>query len=359
MAGGRGERFWPMSTSEKPKQLLALTGKHSMLEEAVNRLEPLIPPERIMIVTSSSLVPHIQKLMPKFPANNLIGEPEGRNTAPAIALGSAIIRTRNRDAQIVVLTADHIIGDTSIFLQTLKDSLAVAAENDALLTLGIPPTFPCTGFGYLEAGSQLSGLIAEAQAFKTTFLPTLRFVEKPDAATAADYLNAGNYYWNSGMFIWSLATFEKAARKHHPELFHFMAELEPSIGTALFSETLKKTYAELQKISIDYAIMEKADNILMAKAEFSWDDLGSWSSLQKYFQPDQTGNISLGNAVMVDAKANLTVSDSEHLITLIGVENLIVVQHGKALLVCPKERDQDVKKIIDKIKQEPDGGKWL
>lgn len=359
LAGGRGERFWPMSTARRPKQLLALTSGRPMLAEAVRRLQPLIPPERVIIVTNAELTPAIREIMPDFPARNIIGEPEARNTAPAVALGAAIVRARAPSAQMAVLTADHIIGDLPVFRQTLADALALAAARDVLLTIGIPPAAPSTGFGYLEAAPDRLADPALGKGVKTEFYRVARFVEKPDRTKAKRYVQAGNFYWNAGMFIWSLAAFENAARRHHPELAELMDALAPAVDRPGFAAALAQAYPRLQKISIDYALMEKAGNIAMARGKFQWDDVGSWASLEKHFKRDAAGNVSVGRTVVLDAAHNVVMAGEKNLIALIGVENLVVVQHNHATLVCPKGRDQDVKKIVEQLKRRADCRGWL
>lgn len=325
-----------------------------MLAEAVCRLQPLIPPDRVIIVTSAGLTPAIRQIMPDFPPRNIIGEPDARNTAPAVALGAAIVRDRDPAAQIAVLTADHVIGDLPVFRRTLADALDLAALRDLLLTIGIPPAAPSTGFGYLETARQR--LSAPGQ---TEFYKVARFVEKPGRAKAERYVKAGNFYWNAGMFVWSLASFCNAAQRHHPQLTRMMDALAPAIGRRNFAAALSRAYRKMEKISIDYALMEKAGNIAMARGKFRWDDVGSWSALEKHFEPDAAGNIHLGRAAAVDASRNVIVAGKDNLIALVGVRDLVVVQHNNATLVCPKTRDQDVKQIVAQLKRRADCRGWL
>ncbi len=359
LAGGRGERFWPMSTARRPKQLLALTSPQPMLAEAVRRLHPLIPPERVIIVTNAELTPAIRQIMPEFPADNIIGEPEARNTAPAVALGAAIVRARDPAAQIAILTADHIIGDLPVFRRTLADALDLAAAEDLLLTIGIPPAAPSTGFGYLEAARARLVVPGRGRRCQTEFHKVARFVEKPDRATAERYVQAGNFYWNAGMFVWSLESFQNAVRRHHPQLTQLMDALAPAVGRRGFAAALSRAYRRMEKISIDYALMEKAGNIVMARGKFRWDDLGSWSALEKHFKPDAAGNVCVGRTATVDAARNVIVAGKDHLVALIGVDDLVVVQHNHATLVCPKCRDQDVKQIVAQLKRRADSRGWL
>lgn len=343
MAGGKGERFWPASTAKKPKQLLALVGEKTLLAQAVDRLEGLIPPKNIFVITNRELVKEARKAAPMLPAQQIIGEPVGRDTAAAIALGAALIAARDASASFCVLTADHIIGDRPLFQRTLREGLKLAMEQDLLITIGIPPAFPSTGFGYVEAGDVLaanSGIkIHKAK----------RFVEKPDLATAEAYVKSGRYFWNSGMFIWSLASLYKALEKFRPQLLP-MAERVAKTRTAAQLETaMNKEYPKLEKISVDYALMEKARNVAMIRGTFPWDDVGSWPALENHIAKDAAGNTAVGTCESLDASGNIVLS-RDRLTALIGVKDLIVVQAEGVTLVCPKARAQDIKKLVEQLR---------
>lgn len=342
MAGGRGERFWPMSTSRRPKQLLKLVGDKPLITAAVERLDGLIPAQRILVITNDELIKATSEALPSFPEENIIGEPFGRDTAAAVALGAVLVKARNPKSAFCVLTADHLIGDIEVFQQTLKQAFAIALSSDVLLTIGIKPCFASTGFGYIETADSFK------HEGRVDFFKVKRFVEKPDAATAEQYLEASIFFWNSGMFIWSVDSLQRALSRHMPVLVRLMERLEPVIGTNRFQNTLKSEYEKLEKISIDYALMEKADNIVMAKGVFAWDDIGSWSALENHFQKDAQGNIVIGKGETLDSSGNIIVSE-QGLVTLIGVNDLIVVKSGDSILVCPKDRAQDVKKMVKQI----------
>lgn len=344
MAGGRGERFWPLSTSRRPKQFLKLFGGKPLLAMAAGYVDRLIPPERIFVVTSADLVAATREALPGLPEGNVIGEPVGRDTAAACALGSALVAARDPDASFVVLTADHVIGRHDVFRQTVADGLALALREDVLITIGIPPTAPSTGFGYVEAGE------AHAAGTQTGFLKARRFVEKPDEATAREYVASGRYFWNSGMFMWSVKAFQAALAAHQPQLKAMADRLRPVVDTPAFSAALAAEYRALGRISVDYAVMEKATNILMARAAFAWDDVGSWPAIANHFEPDGAGNVVVGDGELLDCGGNIVVSQ-DRLTALIGVRDLVVVQADGVTLVCPRSRAQDVKKIVQQIGQ--------
>ncbi|MDZ4198014.1 MAG: mannose-1-phosphate guanylyltransferase, partial [Kiritimatiellia bacterium] len=303
LAGGRGERFWPLSTRRKPKQVLSLLGGKTFLQKAVDRLEGLIPPERILLVTSRDLKAACAEAAPEIPCHRILGEPVGRDTGAAIALAAGVIRRENPEAVFCVLTADHEIPDVAGFQRTLRAAFAEAREREALVTLGIRPTEPSSAYGYIEAGPALPARDGIA------FFQAKRFVEKPDIETAKSYLKAGTYSWNSGMFIWSLRALDAALRDHAPhlaELADRVRDVEP--GEDL-DRALDSLYPALPKISIDYALLEKARKVTMVRAEFAWDDLGSWPALDRHLPPDARGNRILGACEALDATENIVVSN--------------------------------------------------
>ncbi|NQU40848.1 MAG: mannose-1-phosphate guanylyltransferase [Lentisphaerae bacterium] len=345
MAGGRGERFWPLSTSKHPKQVLSLLGDKPMLAMSVDYLHGLIPPERVLIITSADLVDVTCDAVPSLPRQNVVGEPIGRDTAACIALASAIIRKRDSEGVFCVLTADHIIRDLNAFQQVLREGLELAATENVLLTIGIEPTFPSSGFGYIETAAQRSDRSI------TEFWNTVRFVEKPDVATAETYLAAGTFYWNSGMFMWSCASLQRSLGDHQPHLLEMAQRMEAVADTPAFEAALAEEYRKLEKISIDFALMEKADNIVMARGRFRWDDIGSWEALQNHFSPDPDGNTRVGDMEAVESVGNIVISKG-HLTALIGVKDLIVVQAKGATLVCHKSRAQDVKQMVTRLREQ-------
>jgi len=344
MAGGKGERFWPLSTSRRPKQVLSLVGGKPLIGMAVDRLSGLIKPENVIIITTASLVQAIRESVPRIPRANIIGEPVGRDTAAAVALASAVVRSRSPDGVFCILTADHLIGPRKAFQDTLSNCLRMAAQQDVLITIGITPKYPSTGYGYIEAGR------CEEAAGRTRFQKALRFVEKPDLKTAKRYVASGKYFWNSGMFAWSVSAIQSALLKHRPALYRMARRIEPLAGTAKFKSALAREYDRLEKISVDYAVMEKARNILMARCTFDWDDVGSWAAIANHFCKDGDGNVKIGRCESIDSKGNIVVSGSR-LTGLIGVEDLIVVQADNATLVCRKDKAEDVKKLVGLLRE--------
>ena len=343
LAGGSGERFWPMSTTSRPKQFLAIPAGKPLICAAVERVENFIPKKQIYIITRQDLAGMVRRVLPKFPKENIIGEPCGRDTAAAVALGAAIVKRRNPKAAFCVLTADQVIGNRDVFLKTLRESFQLALSSDCLVTIGIKPDFPSTGFGYIEVGRKLYSRGAIG-AFKVR-----RFVEKPDKKTAVKYFKKGSFYWNSGMFIWSVAALEKAIAAHRPQLMRLIRTVTNVSGSTSFQKTLKKEYKKLEKISVDYAVLEKADNIVMIRSNFLWDDVGSWAALEKHCRKDKNGNIILGKGEALDSRDNIAVAE-DGVVALIGVRGLVVVRSGAATLVCSKDKVQDVKKMVALMK---------
>jgi len=352
LAGGRGERFWPLSTAKRPKQLLSLVGDKPLLSQAVDRLDGLVPRENIFVVTNAELVEPTCSACPELLPENVIGEPVGRDTGPAVALSAALVKARSENGVFCILTADHVIGDVPLFQTTLREGLALAEREDVILTIGIKPNFAATGYGYVEAGE------AHADKGGISIHKTLRFVEKPDQETAEAYLKRGTFYWNSGMFIWSVKTLEQEFAKHCPELLRLIEALTPTVGSPDFLPELTRQFEGLQKISIDYALMEKADSILMAEGIFSWDDVGSWPAIENHFDKDPDGNVLVGSCEQVDASNNIVVSQ-DHVTALIGVDNLVVVQAEGVTLICPKDQAQNVKQLVEKLRANSDYEKYL
>ncbi|MBI9021479.1 MAG: mannose-1-phosphate guanylyltransferase [Verrucomicrobia bacterium] len=344
MAGGKGERFWPLSTSKHPKQLLALVGDKALIAQAVDRLDGLIPPENVFVVTNADLVDATRAAAPMLPPENVVGEPIGRDTAAAVACGGALVAARDPEGVFAVLTADQVMGNLDVFKNTLRGGMDLAEFSEILVTIGIQPTFPSTGFGYIESGDDFGE--AEGVQFKRA----VRFVEKPDAQTAQSYLDTGKFFWNSGMFIWSVPTLGKAFAAHCPEMKTLMDDLTEYAARGEIFQGLEKIYPTLGKISVDYALMEKADNIVMACGTFIWDDVGSWPALEGHFPKDESGNTLIGTCEQIDSKNNIIYS-KDRLTAVIGAENLVVVQADGVTLVCPKDRAQDIKAMVTLLRE--------
>ncbi len=344
LAGGRGERFWPLSTGKRPKQLLNLVGEGTLLAQAVTRLDGLIPPERVLVITSADLVAASREAAPMLPAGNVIGEPMGRDTAAAVALAAALVKARDPKAVFAILTADHVISDLPLFQKTLSTGMDLAESGNELVTIGIAPTEPSTAYGYIERA------VLKEDREGCRFYRAVRFVEKPDRERATGYLATGNYLWNSGMFIWSVAAIEAALLKHRPALGNLVEAMTEAARTGNLDATLGRIYPTLEKISIDYAVMEKADNILVADGRFAWDDVGSWTALENHFPKDASGNVVVGESAAWQASGNIVVS-KDRVTALVGVKDLVVVQTEGVTLVCHRDQAQNIKKLLETIRQ--------
>lgn len=344
LAGGRGERFWPLSRTKRPKQLLDLIGDKPLIAQAVDRLSGLVPPEKIIILTNADLVQATRQAVPAIPADQILGEPVGRDTAPAVALAAAIIKARSPDAVFAILTADHVIGEIPNFQKTLSAAMDLAAAGPVLVTIGIRPYEPSTAYGYIELGDRVE--TRDGIAFRKA----QRFVEKPDRATADRYLASGRFVWNSGMFIWSVSAIENALIRHHPELGRHVAEWATRAGGPDFPATIADSFSKAQKISIDYAVMEKADNILVAEANFEWDDVGSWPALERHFPGDADGNVFIGDVAAVACSRNIVYSRGR-LTALVGMEDAIIVQADDVTLVCRRDRVHEIKTLLAQLRE--------
>ena len=352
LAGGRGERFWPLSTTARPKQFISLFGGRPLIALALERLEGAIPPERTLIITADDLLDATAEVARHLPPENLIGEPCPRDTAAACALACGIVAARDPEGVVAILTADQLMTDIETFRQTLRDSFTAASSGQHIVTIGIPPTYPATGFGYIEAG--------EGMEFHTStpFRHARRFVEKPDAVTAAQYIASGNYCWNAGMFIWHVQTMRKTLTTFVPELTILLDLPAKATSCVDLHEQLAAIYPTLRKVSIDYAVMERADNIVMAQGAFGWDDVGTWPAVAGHFAADADNNVVIGSCETINASGNVVVSE-DRLTAIIGCNDLVVVQSENATLICPRDRAQEVKLLVQRLARRPDADKYL
>ena len=355
MAGGSGTRFWPKSTKKRPKQFLNLFGERTMLQTTVDRIEKLIPAERIWVITNSRYVNLVEEQLPDVPSANIVGEAVARSTAPCVGLAAALIEEQDADATMVVLPADHVIDDTDTFLSILKTADAKARAGDNLVTIGVEPTRPETGYGYIEYEKESSGIYEGREVKKVT-----RFREKPDQETAQAFLNSGNFLWNSGMFIWSASTILRQFRKYLPEIYEAIENVRPSIGTDNQQEAVDRFYQACHSISIDYGIMEPSKDVFVVPGSFGWNDVGSWKALYELGSKDGNGNvIETDTAVLADSRKNLVQSDSGKMIALVGVDNLAVVETDDAILVCNLDEAQGVKQIYNQLDENEETKKFL
>lgn len=354
MAGGRGERFWPKSRLRRPKHLLPIVGDKPMLAQTVERLEGLLPKENIVIITNREQRDAVLEVCPDIPPGNIVAEPVGRDTAAAVGLATILVKQRDADAILGILPADHVIHDTAGFQEVLRCAFAAAERREVLVTIGIEPHEPATGYGYVQRGDLLEEVDGKP------VYGVQRFVEKPDRQTAEEYLKSGDYFWNAGMFVWSVAAIERAFSKHAPELQEGLQLLEAGLREGEELENLlESVYPKLQKISIDYAVMEKAGNLAMLTASFDWDDVGSWPAAARHFEADADGNVARGEVVLEKSRGNIVFSSGDHLVAALGVEDLIIIHTGDATLICRKDQAQDIKKVVTKVAEKAEWAKVL
>jgi mannose-1-phosphate guanylyltransferase len=355
MAGGRGERFWPVSRQATPKQLITLLGKRSFLQEAVDRVLPVVPARNVIIITNAAQAEAVRKQLPKIPKENIIAEPCGRDTCAAVTLGAALVGARSTTGVMAVLPADHVIPDAKKFQQVLNDCFDLASRGQVIVTIGIKPTEPATGYGYIHLGNELpppSGV----KRYKTAFYKAERFVEKPHFDRALEYLNSGQYRWNAGMFIWSFVTITNGLEMHQKEMADACHRWFKAAWTPKLAKLLKKEYPGLQKISIDYALLEQAQNVVAAAGDFAWDDLGSWTALSRHLKADPEGNCAVGDFVHVDAARNVVFdarTRGRTPIAVVGLRDSVIVLADDSLLVAHKSQAQKIKELVTKLSADP------
>lgn len=338
MAGGKGTRFWPLSTEEKPKQFLNLIGDETMIQMTVNRIKPIIPIERIFVCTGEMYVDLVKEQLPELPERNIIVEPEGRNTTPCIALSAFVIKKYYEDATMVVLPSDHLIKDEDEFRTIVNDANEFIKENeDAIITLGMKPSRPEVGYGYIKYGND------ENYINKHSVIKVDAFVEKPNRETAEQYLVDGSYLWNGGMFIWSARNILEQIRKYSPDTHEALKDIE-EIDERWLKYLIKAQYSETEAISIDYAVMEKSEDIYVIPSDFGWDDVGSWEALDRYREKDDFGNVYVGKTKAVDGRNNLIISSSNSVVVE-GLSDIYVIENDGKILVGHKSNVANVKEL--------------
>jgi len=354
LAGGRGTRFWPRSRTRTPKQLLDIVSSKSMLRETAGRLAPLFAPNRLWVVTNDAQAEAVARELPRLPRKQILSEPLGRNTAAAIGLAAIHLAQAHGDGLMAVLPADHHIADAAGYLKVVRAAMQISRKPGNLAVLGIPPSRPETGFGYIERGN-LAGRPRGVPAYFVR-----RFTEKPELRVARKYVASERYFWNAGMFFWRVSTFLACLRKFLPKTWHALGELQQAIGTPGYALSLKRIYPRLENISVDYAIMEPAtrsqgargksekhgtEHVVVLPAKVGWSDIGSWAAVYELLARKQGENVSAGDSFVLDATGNFFWSPSKF-VAAIGVRDLVVVETNDALLICPRDRAQDAGKVV-------------
>ena len=341
MAGGAGTRLWPLSRRKRPKHFLKLIDGKSLMRASFERLVGFLPPEQINVITSDAHLDLVADELPELPRANLIGEPAVRDTANAVGLSAFILHERDPDGVMGIFTADHVITPVDRYQAALQTAYSAAADHaDALVTLGITPTEPHTGFGYVQRGEALGAGVYKVREFK----------EKPDRATAQRYIDSGEYYWNSGMFVWRIQTILDQFKKHLPENHAQLSRITQAGRSAKRQAAIEEVYPNLHKISIDYGVMEKADRVILCEMDCNWLDVGSWTSLEGVLGTDAAGQVvAATNTITVDSKNNVLVCEDDHLLATIGLENIVIVRSADATLVCHKNDVQKIKDLVGKL----------
>lgn len=349
LAGGGGTRLWPKSREATPKQFLKLFSGNTLMQDAVARVRDLVDPDHIIVISNKKYVEDVKKQLPYIPEYNIIGEPEKRETAPAMLLGALIALKRDPEAVVLNQASDHVVTNVNEFLHVSRAALQVASEGKTLVTVGILPTYPNTGFGYIKIDQELRH-VDHLALFSVS-----NFTEKPNEAVAKAFISTGKYFWNANNYVWKASALVESFEKLAPHILSDMQSLIPAIDTPEFKSELERVYSKVEKITIDYAISEKADNLVLIPGDFGWDDVGSWSVVHDLRQKNEAGNAVIaetesGDVVFHDSKNNL-IHTHGRLVALVGINDMVVVDTGEIVLVMPKARAQDVKKIVDELKQ--------
>jgi len=340
MAGGSGTRFWPASRRDTPKQLLSFTGERTMIQDTAFRLGGMIPPERCMVVTNARLVDAIQS---QLPTAMVVGEPCKRDTAPCVGLAAAILAATDPEAIMLVMPADHVITTDAQFQAAIQAGVElIEADPQRIVTFGIKPTYPAESFGYVQRGEAIR--LSGSNAFQVT-----RFREKPNLTTAQEYCESGTFYWNSGIFLWRASLILDLLRKHEPEMAAHIDAIAATVGTDQFEEVLRSRFAKIVGKSIDYAVMERHDNVAVIEASFTWDDVGSWQAIARLSAPDANGNSVRGTHVGIDTKNSIIYGSNDHAIITIDIDDLVVVHTSNATLVAPKRSEERVREAVKEL----------
>lgn len=340
MAGGIGSRFWPISTKEYPKQFIDILGcGKTLIQETVERFKDLCPVNNIWVVTSKNYKDIVKEQIPSIPESNILLEPCRRNTAPCIAYATWKILKQNNDANIIVTPSDHNVADKETFRRVISEALEFIKDKDAILTIGIKPTRPDTGYGYIEAKMSNGNTgISRVESFK----------EKPDLETAKEYILKDNFFWNSGVFIWNVQTITNAIKRYEPKIGEIFEQVTPVLGTPKEQDAINECFPQCRNISIDYAVLERATNVYVIPGDFGWSDLGTWDSLYNYLEHDENKNVSVDSKTTIDKSTNCIIhARSEKEIIIIGIDNCIIAEHDGKLLICKKDEEQSIKKLTE------------
>ena len=344
MAGGSGTRFWPLSREGKAKQFLPILGKKSLLQSTLVRFSSFIAWEDVYVVAKKSQKRELEKHILKVPHENVIFEPVGKNTAPCIGLAALFIQQRAPDGIMVVSPADHLIRKDANFQKTIMAAVQLAEEREGLVTIGISPDRPSTGYGYI----QIDGEVGPIGRVKTYAIKT--FAEKPNLATAQRFLKSGDFFWNSGIFVFRVSTILKAIEDLLPDLYDGLMEIRRFLDKPSYEEVLQKIYQQIRGISIDYGVMEKAGNVYLVRGDFTWSDLGSWEQVYKLSPKDKDGNVTAGDTILLDSKSSYVYS-SKGVVAVLGLEDVVVVQEKDATLICKREKVEEVRQVVDRLKR--------
>jgi len=342
MAGGAGTRFWPRSLVKKPKQYLNLFGSQSLIQETISRFAQMIPSEGIFVVSAKGQREILEQQSSAIPVRNLIFEPVGKNTLPAIGLAAMKLELEDPEGILIVSPSDHLIGNDQLFRQTIDSAVLIAEKSDGIVTIGVTPKFPATGYGYVQIEEE----VQMGQSIKS--YSVRKFVEKPNLEVAKEYLENGGFFWNSGIFVFKISAFLESVRKLAPELYADLKRIQATMGTESYDATLERIYREVESISIDYGILEKAGNVFLVQGDFVWNDLGSWEEVYKYDRKDENQNAISGEVIFQDTK-NSCVYAPDSLVAVVGMEDVIVVQEGNSILVCKRDRAEEIKQVVGEI----------
>lgn len=344
MAGGAGTRLWPLSRAARPKQMLRLFGGQSLLRQSYERLASLLPAESIYVITGAKYLPLAAQELKELPPENLFGEPMGRDTANAVGLAAAILHHRDPTGTMGIFTADHVIAPLDNFAKAVETAFAAAAENpDALVTIGVRPTAANTGYGYVKRGQPAGDRVYAVD----------KFTEKPNITEAMQYVASGEYYWNSGMFTWRLDTILSQIERHLPNSYRGLSECGRDWDTPRRQDTLERIYPGLMKISVDFAVMERAERVMVVEMNCQWTDVGSWTAFEQVVAADADGNVAVAaNSISLGARGNIVVADDDHLICTIGVDDLVIVHSHDATLICAKRDAQGIKELVTNLRHQ-------